>query len=330
MSRAVSRPLALALLLAAATLIALMRGALDAPLAVLWEGLVTGEGPGALVLAEIRGPRVAAGLAAGAALGLSGAIFQTLFRNPLASPDLLGFTSGASLAVVAGMAAGLAAPPQLLAAAGGLAAWALIGALTLRRGEGAAPPLTLVLVGLGVGFGASACATFLMSALPLGLAHEAQRWITGSLAARGWDHAGAAWAALAALGLAAFAQVRALEALELGEAMAAGLGLDVARARRGVAATAVLLAAAGVAVAGPLPFVALMAGPAGARVSGARSPAGRLAAAAATGALVVVLADLVARAAVPGVQLPAGVATGLLGAPYLLWRLSREMEKGGL
>ena len=125
-------------------------------------------------------------------------------------------------------------------------------------------------------------------------------------------------------------QIPALKLLELGGDLASGLGLRVERARWGLVATAVLLAATAVAVAGPVPFVALMAAPLGIVLTGARNPAGRLAAAAGAGAAICVLADLVARAAIPGLQLPIGVMTGLLGAPYLLWRLSREMEKGEL
>jgi len=94
--------------------------------------------------------------------------------------------------------------------------------------------------------------------------------------------------------------------------------------------TSVVLAAVAVTVAGPVPFVALMAGPLGIRLAGVRGTGAKLAAAAGAGAVIMVLADLAARATVPGVQLPVGVATGLFGAPYLLWRLSREMERGEL
>ncbi|MCE6951498.1 iron ABC transporter permease [Cereibacter sphaeroides] len=295
----------------------------------LWRGLWSGEGPAALTLRVIRGPRVAAGLGVGAVLGLSGALFQMLFRNPLAAPDLMGFTSGAGLAIVAAISLGLALPLPLVSAAGGLLAALLVAALSRHRHR-PTPPLTLVLVGLGVGFTTSALGTFLMTRLPVQEAAEAQRWLTGSLAARGWDHVAQVWAIGIGLTLAAAAQMRPLAALELGPDLAAGLGIRAGRARAALAATAVLLAAAGVAVAGPLPFVALMAAPLGARLVQARTAAGRLAAAATTGAGIVVLADLAARAALPGIQLPVGVATGLLGAPYLLWLLAREMERGDL
>ncbi|MFC3057490.1 iron chelate uptake ABC transporter family permease subunit [Paenirhodobacter populi] len=128
----------------------------------------------------------------------------------------------------------------------------------------------------------------------------------------------------------ALVQLRRLGAIELGADMAAGLGLHVGAARRWIAATAVLLAATGVAVAGPVPFVALMALPVAVSLTQARGLPGRLIAAGAAGAAILTFADVAARSAVPGIQLPAGVMTGLLGAPYLLARLSREMKKGTL
>ncbi|MEI4472192.1 iron chelate uptake ABC transporter family permease subunit [Frigidibacter sp. MR17.24] len=319
-------PMVLPLALLAAVLAALALGEVALPPVTLWHGLVAGEGPGAFTLRVIRGPRVATALGAGAALGLSGGLFQALFRNPLAAPDLMGFNAGAGLAVLLATAAGLALPMPLVAAAGGLAAAAAVALLAWRPGH-ATPVLALVLTGLGLGFALSAAASVVMLALPLEQAAEAQRWLTGSLAARGWHHAGQV--ALLASGLAALTalQMRALGLLELGVPIATGLGLAAGRARLAIAGTATVLAAAAVAVAGPVPFVALMAAPLGQRLSGARRPGARLVAAAVTGALIMVLADLAARAAIPGVQFPIGVMTGLLGAPYLMWRLAREMTE---
>ena len=321
--------LILALLLVAAIAAALMIGDVRLGLDAFWHGLWGGDGPGALTIRVIRGPRIAVALGAGAVLGLSGAIFQHLFRNPLAAPDIMGFTSGAGLAILAAITAGLTLPLPLVAAAGGLSAAILVALLSHRAGH-ATPALTLVLVGLGIGFTTAAFGTFLMTRLPSSEAAEAQRWLSGSLAARDWGQALQVWSI--GLGLAAVlaVQLRSLDLLAFGNDLAAGLGLRVEPARWLLALTGVLLAATGVAVAGPIPFVALMAAPLGARLTGARSLAGRFASAAAAGALVTLLADLAARTAIPGLTLPIGVMTGPLGAPYLLWRLSREMEKGEL
>jgi iron complex transport system permease protein len=318
----------LAVIVILSTALALTLGEVHLGFDALLQGL-WGDGPGALTIRIIRGPRIATALGAGAVLGLSGAIFQTLLRNPLAAPDVMGFTAGAGLAVVASIAAGLTLPMPLTAAAGGLAAALAVAMLTYRPGRSVAP-LTLILVGLGVGFTITALGNFMVTRLPGPEAAEAQRWFAGSLAARDWSHALQVWGIGAVLALVLAPQIRALNLLELGDDLAAGLGLRVDLARWGLAATGVLLAAAGVAVAGPIPFAALMAAPLGTRLTGAQGIAGRLAAAAGSGAAITVLADLVARAAIPGLQLPVGIMTGILGAPYLLWRLSREMEKGEL
>ena len=316
-------------LLLVCILASLMFGQASLSISTLWQGLITGQGPGALMLNTIRGPRVITALGAGAVLGMSGALFQTLFRNPLAAPDIMGFTSGAGLAVICAIAFGISAPMPLVAAVGGLIA-ALAVALIAYRGGQPPAPLTLILVGLGVGFFSSALAAFLLTVLPYAEAAEAQRWLTGSLAARNWMHVGQVWGIGVILVFACLGQLRALATLQLGQDLAAGLGVRVGIARWGLAATGVLLAATGVAVAGPVPFVALMAGPIGLHLSRARQLHWQVLSGAAAGALVLMAADLIARAAIPGTQLPAGVMTGALGAPYLLWRLSREMNKGEL
>ena len=138
------------------------------------------------------------------------------------------------------------------------------------------------------------------------------------------------WLPALLLTIAAAAQLKSLAVLELGDELSARRGIDVQPSRWGIAVTGVLLSAAGFAVSGPIPFVALMAGPFSSRLTDARSLKGKLTSAAAAGALVTVLADLFARVALSGIQLPVGVMTGLIGAPYLLWRLSREMERGEL
>lgn len=316
-------------LLLVAIAAALMIGEVNLGLDTLWQGLVSGEGPGAFTLRVLRGPRVGTALGAGALLGLSGAVFQILLRNPLAAPDVMGFNSGAGLAIVIAVTVGLGAPMPLLAAAGGVATAILVGLLSFRRGH-AISTLTLILVGIGVHFATQAIGSFLTLRLPVEQATEAQRWLAGSLSARDWGHVTQVWTIGALLCVALAAQVRNLQLLELGRDLAAGLGTRVDLSRLGLFGTGVLLAATAVAVAGPVSFVALMAAPLGSRLINARSAAGRLVGAAGAGALIMVLADLCARAALPGVQLPIGVMTGMLGAPYLLWRLAVEMDKGQL
>ncbi|MGQ4273846.1 FecCD family ABC transporter permease [Terrihabitans sp. B22-R8] len=319
----------LATLLLVATGLSLMAGEVNFGLLALWDALTQGDTTHALTIRLIRGPRIATALGAGAALGLSGATFQMLFRNPLAVPDIMGFTSGAGLAILGAVTFGIALPLPLVATLGGLGAAILVAFLAYRPGH-ATPTLTLVLVGLGVGFTASAFGTFLMTRLPGPEAAEAQRWLSGSLAARDWGHVAQIFGIGGGAAFLLAFQVRALETLELGNDLAAGLGLPVERARWLLAATGVALAAAAVAVAGPVPFVALMAGPLGARLARTTQPGGALLAAAAAGAIITVLADLITRLGFFGMHLPIGVMTGAIGAPYLLWRLSREMGRGEL
>ncbi|MEM9635425.1 MAG: iron ABC transporter permease [Pseudomonadota bacterium] len=329
------RYIVLMILLVLATMLALLVGQVALAPAALWDGLTGGDGPGGLTIRILRGPRVAVALCAGAAFGLSGAVFQQLFRNPLASPDVMGFSSGSGLAILAAITFGLTLPMPLVAAAGGLATALLVAVLARPAGgsngsvEGI-PALTLVLVGIGIGFTAAAIGAFLMTRLSGPQAAEAQRWLAGSLAARDWSNAFQIATFGGVLGLCLVLQIRSFRLLELGPELAAGLGLKVARARMLLAVTGVCLAASAVVVAGPVAFVALMAPPVGARFVRTTDPGGRLVAAAIAGAIIVVLADLVARASLPGLQLPIGVMTGILGAPYLLWRLSREMERGEL
>ena len=324
-----TRSIILAAVLLFAILLSLMIGQVMLSPATLWAGLSTGQGPAALTIRVLRGPGIATAVGAGAVLGLSGTIFQILLRNPLAAPDVMGFTSGAGLAVIFGVMTGLALPTPVLAALGGSAAAIVVAVLSLRR-DGSQTTITLILVGLGVGFFTAAAGSFILTRLPPQEAAEAQRWLSGSLAARNWGHVAQVFGVGAVLTLVLVIQSRSLALLELGDDLAKGLGLRADRAKWGLSATGVLLAATGVAVAGPVPFVALMAGPLGARVTRARHPAARLAAAAVTGATITVLADLAARASIPGLQLPVGVMTGIFGAPYLLWLLAREIETGDL
>ncbi len=296
-----------------------------------WLAALRGESRAAsLILFELRLPRALTAAGAGAALGLSGAIFQILLRNPLASPDVMGFTSGAALGAILTLGAGGAASLGVSfgAALGGLATALAVGLLARRGGR--IEPLRMVLVGIGAAAALSALCAMAISRMSLAEAADAQSWLAGSLAGRDWGHAAQIGGSLAVLALMTALLTRSLELLELGEDLAAGLGARVESARAALALTGVLAAAAGAAAAGPLPFVALMAAPLAGAVLGAAGTGARLGGAALAGAMVAVLADLIARSGIGGTQLPIGALTGLLGGPWLLWRISREMKEGRL
>lgn len=275
----------------------------------------------AYVVLELRLPRALAAALVGACLGVSGAVFQSVVRNPLASPDIVGITAGAGfagvLAVLVFHASGLAL--SFAAIAGGLLAALTVAVLTWRRGIHG---LRLVLVGIGVAALATALTSYLLTSVDVRDAAVAYTWLVGSLGGSSWPIVSITLV-LAALGFAALAsQARALRALELGDATAAGLGFRVERSRVAVLLIAVMLSAVAVGAGGPIAFVALMAPQIARRLVGRTSVS--LVASAATGAALVSAADLLAQYLVPGISFPVGVVTGIIGAPYLAWLLARS------
>ncbi|WP_433280100.1 FecCD family ABC transporter permease [Micromonospora sp. CA-244673] len=273
------------------------------------------------IVTELRLPRLVTALAVGAALGLAGAVFQSLTRNPLGSPDVLGVTSGAAtgaltVVVVGGGSAALAGA----AAAGGLATGLLLYALAGRHGVGGH---RLVLVGIGLTAVLTGVNGWLLTRAPLMDAARAALWITGSLDGRGWANALPVLAALAVLLPAVLlARAPALRLLEMGDDSAAGLGVPVRRVRGAALGSAVLLVSVAAAAAGPVSFLALTAPHLARRLT--RAPGPNLLPSAVVGAALLLAADQLAQHAVAGRQLPVGVVTGVLGGGYLAWLLAGE------
>jgi iron complex transport system permease protein len=290
---------------------------------VVWALFGLGDPGAVLVVQTLRLPRLLVGLLVGAAFGLAGAITSSVVRNPLATPDVIGVTAGASAAAVLVILGGWAFPLPLAALGGGLLVAVLVGALSWR--EGFTGP-RLVLVGIGIGSAAAALTSYLLVRARIEDAQRAVIWLTGSLNGRGWEHVGPVGIALLVLVPVAVALGRGLATLRLGDDVAGGLGTRVTAVRVALVVVAVALAAVATASAGPVAFVALVAPQVALRL--ARTPGPPLAASAAVGALLVVAADLVGRrgfAAVglPSTELPVGAVTALVGAPVLLWLLRR-------
>jgi iron complex transport system permease protein len=289
--------------------------------------------PGAsFIVMENKLPRAVIGLLIGIAFGLAGALFQTMLRNPLASPDVIGISSGASAAAVVAIvvfgASGAAVSGAALA--GALAVAALIYAISRgarRTGRGTAAGNRLVLAGVGAAAALQAVVSFLMTRADIRTAADALVWLNGSLNSANWDRAGILFLALAALVPATGLIAGPLRILELGDDAAAGLGVRVNTARLALVVVAVSLAAVATAAAGPVSFVAFLAGPIARRFTGKAS----LPASAMVGALIVLAADYFAANLAPlflgGTVLPVGVVTGALGAPFLLWLLVTANRK---
>ncbi|MFG2136422.1 FecCD family ABC transporter permease [Streptomyces sp. NPDC048650] len=274
-----------------------------------------------LIVQEFRAPRMAAALIAGAGLAVAGALLQRLFRNPLASPDVMGVTGGASFGAVAMLAAGASQALMPLAAlGGGLLAALLLGALGWRSGTSVT---RLVLVGLAVQAGLTAAVNFMVVRFPTELAGSALQWTTGSVYGRTWTEVDAAGAAVAvALGVA-FVLHRRLTVLDLGDDSAGALGLNTDTARLQVLVTAIVLASLAAALTGPVAFVAL-AVPHMVRYLAGPPTAGTLALSGLAGAVLLLASDLVAQHLLPVSGLPVGVVTATLGAPWLLVLMFRQ------
>jgi iron complex transport system permease protein len=298
------------------------------PGAVLRTLLGGGDPADAFIVDQLRLPRILTALFAGAALALAGAVFQSVVRNPLGSPDVLGFTQGASagalIAIVvlggAGGTLGVAGGAML----GALASAAAVYALAWRRG---ASGYRLVLVGIGVAAILTGVDSYLLTRAQITDAARAALWMTGSLDGRTWDDALPLLVATAILApLIIVGYGRALPVLELGDDAARALGVRVEHVRLAALAAAVLLAAFAAAATGPVAFVALTAPHLARRLT--RAPGPNLLPSLFTGSALLVLADLVGQRAVPGRQLPVGVVTGVLGGGYLVYLLATERKAG--
>ena len=314
---------ALAGLAAVLVLVALVLGDFPLTLREVLGALLGADGSAGVVVRDLRLPRALAALGVGAALAVSGALFQTLVRNPLGSPELIGFTQGAAAGAVAGIVllgtAGAALAGSALA--GGVVTAVAVYLLAVRHGLLGA---RLVLVGIAVGAMLNAVTWWLLTRAELATARTATVWLVGSLNARGWEHVALLGAALLVLGPLAVVAGRALRVVELGDDVARGLGLPLHRTQLLLVALAVAAVAVAVAVAGPVPFVALVAPQVARRL--VRGPGIGLGTAALVGAVLLLGADLLAQHLL-ATALPVGVMTGVLGGVYLAGLLRRDARR---
>lgn len=317
----------LALLALAILALALIRGQSVTPPLDVWRVLTGHDVPGAsFTVGQLRLPRALLSLLAGACFGLGGAAFQVMLRNPLASPDIIGISSGASAAAVfAIITLSLDGPVvSLIAVAGGLGVALLIW---LLAGRGGGAGTRLILVGIGIAAMLNSLIAYILSSAPAWDLQEAMRWLTGSVNGARSGQVLPVALALIFLGGLLLSRSRDLDTLRLGEDTAAALGIRTGALRVTVILSAVGMIAIATATAGPIAFVAFLSGPIAARITGNSGPV--LIPAALIGALLVLVGDYCGQFLLPG-RYPVGIVTGALGAPYLIYLIIRANRSGGM
>ncbi|CAN5542697.1 iron chelate uptake ABC transporter family permease subunit [soil metagenome] len=311
-------------------------GDVDIAFSTTVRTLLGGGDPGSqFIINRLRLPQTSVAVLVGMALGLAGALCQTFARNPLASPDILGVTQGASAGAVAlivlsggggyggGVAGGALQTLGLPVAAflGALLTATLLYALSWRHGIDGQ---RLVLVGIGLGAALLAVVDWLLVHARIQDVASAQIWLNGSLNARGWDQAKPVALALLVLVPVSLWLVRHLNALLLGDDPARALGVRLQATQVLVLLAAVGLASVAVSAVGPLSFVALVVPQVALRLTGGSRPP--LLASMILGATLVVGADVITRVVLP-FAVPVGVVTAAVGAPYLIWLLVSSNRK---
>lgn len=289
--------------------------------------VLDGLDAGGRMILDLRLPRTLVGMTAGAMLAASGVLLQGVVRNPLAGPELIGVTQSAGLLALLALLVMPALPLvgiQAAALAGGALAFLVILGVASRAGL---TPGRVALAGLGFGALCAALASLVTAAAGLQVA-QVLVWLAGTTHARTWDHLAALlpWALL--LLPTAWTVGRWLDLVALGDDAARALGLSLERTRMLVAALAVALAAAAVSVVGPVAFVGLMA-PHGARLLCGGAHRRLLIVAALLGAVLLGVADVVGRTVLAPREIPVGLVTALLGAPYILLALWRGAPRPG-
>ena len=308
----------IALALAGFSLLSLQMGVIAVP----WRALLTDWQAGReyhYVLTAYRLPRLLLALLVGAALAVAGVLVQGIVRNPLASPDILGVNHAASLASVGALLLVPSLPVialPLLAFAGGM-----VGLILLRMLANTSQPMKLALTGIALSACWASLTDWLMLSRPQDV-NSALLWLTGSLWGRDWSFVKIAVPLLMLFLPLSLGFCRDLDLLALGDARATTLGMSVPRIRFLALLLAVAMTSTGVAVCGPISFIGLVVPHMVRSITGGRHR-WLLPISAMTGALLLVVADLLARIIHPPLELPAGVLTAIIGAPWFVWLLVR-------
>ncbi|MFI6520293.1 FecCD family ABC transporter permease [Spirillospora sp. NPDC050679] len=291
---------------------------------------LAGRGEFEVVVRDWRLPRVLAAMVFGASLGIAGAIFQNVTRNPMGSPDVIGLDAGAYTGALVALTllSGTATQLSLASVAGGLAVTAVIYLLSREsRGAGASSlsGLRLVVIGIAMNAILYAVNSWIVLRAELDVAIAAVGWNAGSLNGVDWDDLPIPFAIIGALAALAAACAQPMHQAALGDAVAATTGVRLDRLRLLLVLAGVGCTATVTAIAGPIVFIALAAPQIGRRL--ARAPGVPLLPAALTGAVLLQGADLAAQMLLAPVALPVGVVTTAIGGCYLIWLLTREVKR---
>lgn len=310
----------------AVLLLSIMIGEFPVPFIEAWKSMLGMGNPDYdFVVNELRFPRSMVAFLVGCGLALSGAILQGITRNPLAAPGVVGINGGAALMAVTAIVVIPSMPVAVLpfvAFIGALSAAMLTYMLAWRRGVS---PMRLLLVGVGIAAASNAYITFWVTTRHIQHVKQAMLWMMGSTYGRTWEHFWPLLPWLLILFPAALAMARKLDVLMLGDELAVGLGNAVERSRGLLLLISVSLAGASVAMAGTIGFVGLM-GPHIAKQLVGQSSLRLLTVSALVGGLIVMSADLLGRALLPPIEIPTGIITAAVGAPYLIYLLYRNRK----
>lgn len=289
-------------------------------------GIDTGNPEYAFIINTLRLPRTLVAFLGGVAFAISGTIFQGLTRNPLADPGIIGINAGASLAAVAVIVLFPLAPIYTLppwAFAGALFLAGLIYSLAWSNGSS---PILLILIGIGLSAITTAGTSLLITFGEISDVSNALFWLAGSVYGRTWEQVFSLLPWLMIFVPVALILARHLDALNLGDDIAKGLGSRVEWQRSLLILVGVALAGAGVASAGTISFIGLIAPHLGRQLVGTNHQ-GLIPTSALLGGTIVVLADLVGRTVFAPIEIPCGVVTAAIGSPYFLYLLIRHRQK---
>jgi len=302
------------------------------PLKVMQTIILQGSDFDQLIIVDFRLPRIFIAAFAGMALAVAGAVLQGLIKNPLASPDIIGISAGGGAAVVGFLAIfsdsnhSLTVSIEWLPLAGFIGATLVALIVYLFAWKDGVTPTRLVLIGIGVSAFMQAITTMLMIIGPIYQASEANKWITGSVKSADWNQVQIIVPIIIILLLLTVFIIRQLNVQELGDDTALSLGQTVQKTRFFLLLLSASLVACAISFAGAIGFVGLMAPHIARRIVGPTFGV-LIPTSAAIGALLVMVADIIGRTAFSPLEVPAGVFTAAIGAPYFIYLLLRNPRK---